>query len=47
LGVLAFAFAVIGSIAEAIIEKDWPREMFKYVLWFGIPLAIFALAVWS
>ena len=39
----AFLFAVLGAIAEAIVEKDWPREMFKFVVWFGVPFIALAL----
>lgn len=47
LGGIAFLVSVYAAIAEAIAEKDWPRETFKFVLWFGVPLAILAAVVWS
>jgi hypothetical protein len=31
--------SVLISIGEAVYERDWPRDTFKYVLLFGLILA--------
>lgn len=36
----AFALSVVISIAEAVIEKDWPRDTFKFVVIFGVALLL-------
>jgi hypothetical protein len=43
IGVL-FCVACLISIAEAIGERDWPRDTFRFVLIFGCALS---LAVFS
>lgn len=38
-----FSLCVVYAIAEAVIEKDWPRGMLRYVLLFGVLLLVAAL----
>jgi hypothetical protein len=33
--VALFVFTVVLAIAEAIVERDFPRDTFKFVLWTG------------
>lgn len=36
----AFVFSVYGAVAYAVVEKRFPAEMLKFVLWFGLPLIV-------
>jgi hypothetical protein len=38
--ILCLAISVLFSLAQAIMERDWPRETFKYVVIFGIILGV-------